>query len=122
MEVGVSGCISCSSTLYNRSNMAVDTVCANTNQPYDLADSPDFPKVAVSSKKIENDTLVNVPENNIKEPTPLSASISVNTNPAKYRLLRTIGKGNFAKVKLAIHMATGVEVSFDLNEFLSGCY
>ena len=27
-----------------------------------------------------------------------------------YRLLKTIGKGNFAKVKLARHMPTGVEV------------
>ena len=28
-----------------------------------------------------------------------------------YRLLKTIGKGNFAKVKLARHMPTGIEVS-----------
>lgn len=28
-----------------------------------------------------------------------------------YRLLRTIGKGNFAKVKLARHILTGREVS-----------
>jgi MAP/microtubule affinity-regulating kinase len=30
----------------------------------------------------------------------------------KYRLLKTIGKGNFAKVKLAKHIPTGKEVSF----------
>lgn len=29
----------------------------------------------------------------------------------KYRLLKTIGKGNFAKVKLAKHVPTGKEVS-----------
>ena len=29
----------------------------------------------------------------------------------KYRLLKTIGKGNFAKVKLAKHIPTGKEVS-----------
>nr|CAD7393114.1 unnamed protein product [Timema cristinae] len=29
----------------------------------------------------------------------------------KYKLLKTIGKGNFAKVKLAKHMPTGKEVS-----------
>uniref|UniRef100_A0A673ILV0 Protein kinase domain-containing protein n=1 Tax=Sinocyclocheilus rhinocerous TaxID=307959 RepID=A0A673ILV0_9TELE len=29
-----------------------------------------------------------------------------------YRLLKTIGKGNFAKVKLARHILTGREVSF----------
>jgi MAP/microtubule affinity-regulating kinase len=28
----------------------------------------------------------------------------------KYRLLKTIGKGNFAKVKLAKHLPTGKEV------------
>jgi MAP/microtubule affinity-regulating kinase len=28
----------------------------------------------------------------------------------KYRLLKTIGKGNFAKVKLAKHIPTGKEV------------
>ena len=32
-----------------------------------------------------------------------------------YRLLKTIGKGNFAKVKLARHMPTGVEVSHSFN-------
>ena len=29
----------------------------------------------------------------------------------KYRLLKTIGKGNFAKVKLAKHIPTGKEVN-----------
>jgi hypothetical protein len=29
----------------------------------------------------------------------------------KYKLLKTIGKGNFAKVKLAKHVPTGKEVS-----------
>ena len=28
----------------------------------------------------------------------------------KYKLVKTIGKGNFAKVKLARHMPTGQEV------------
>ena len=28
----------------------------------------------------------------------------------KYRLIKTIGKGNFAKVKLAKHLPTGKEV------------
>ncbi|VDO03855.1 unnamed protein product [Rodentolepis nana] len=49
-----------------------------------------------------------------KEPQP-SAGLPVSQvtrhNVGKYKLVRTIGKGNFAKVKLAIHMATGVEVS-----------
>jgi MAP/microtubule affinity-regulating kinase len=32
----------------------------------------------------------------------------------KYRLIKTIGKGNFAKVKLAKHVPTGREVLFNL--------
>lgn len=32
----------------------------------------------------------------------------------KYRLLKTIGKGNFAKVKLAKHMPTGKEVAIKI--------
>lgn len=35
-----------------------------------------------------------------------------------YRLLKTIGKGNFAKVKLARHILTGREVSFPERELL----
>uniref|UniRef100_H2MUG8 non-specific serine/threonine protein kinase n=1 Tax=Oryzias latipes TaxID=8090 RepID=H2MUG8_ORYLA len=35
-----------------------------------------------------------------------------------YRLLKTIGKGNFAKVKLARHILTGREVSFPDRELL----
>lgn len=33
----------------------------------------------------------------------------------KYKLLKTIGKGNFAKVKLAKHVPTGKEVNFVFN-------
>lgn len=32
----------------------------------------------------------------------------------KYRLLKTIGKGNFAKVKLAKHLPTGKEVAIKI--------
>ena len=34
----------------------------------------------------------------------------------KYRLLKTIGKGNFAKVKLAKHLPTGKEVRMARNK------
>jgi len=37
----------------------------------------------------------------------------------KYRLGKTIGKGNFAKVKLAKHMPTGREVSLFFSDNLS---
>lgn len=56
-------------------------------------------------------------KNNVREgheASPPTAGLPVSrptkSNVGKYKLVRTIGKGNFAKVKLAIHMATGVEV------------
>ncbi|VDN11093.1 unnamed protein product [Dibothriocephalus latus] len=42
------------------------------------------------------------------------APAAARSNVGKYKLVRTIGKGNFAKVKLAIHMATGVEVAIKI--------
>ncbi|VEL25367.1 unnamed protein product [Protopolystoma xenopodis] len=44
----------------------------------------------------------------------LDSNDSGKKNFGKYRLLRTIGKGNFAKVKLAVHLATGVEVAIKI--------
>lgn len=35
----------------------------------------------------------------------------------KYKLLKTIGKGNFAKVKLAKHVPTGKEVRTRITNF-----
>ncbi len=47
-----------------------------------------------------------------------AGTTTTRSNVGKYKLVRTIGKGNFAKVKLAIHMATGTEVIFRLFLFL----
>lgn len=41
----------------------------------------------------------------------------------KYRLIKTIGKGNFAKVKLAKHVPTGQEVGYVcIGEQLALCF
>ncbi|VDP22038.1 unnamed protein product [Echinostoma caproni] len=45
----------------------------------------------------------------------VAPTVNAKTNVGKYRLLRTIGKGNFAKVKLAIHMATGAELKREIT-------
>uniref|UniRef100_A0A0X3PWE3 non-specific serine/threonine protein kinase n=1 Tax=Schistocephalus solidus TaxID=70667 RepID=A0A0X3PWE3_SCHSO len=47
-------------------------------------------------------------------PAAVPVAPAVRSNVGKYKLVRTIGKGNFAKVKLAIHMATGVEVAIKI--------
>ena len=39
---------------------------------------------------------------------------SENAHIGRYRLLKTIGKGNFAKVKLARHLPTGIEVAIKI--------
>ncbi|MPC86613.1 Serine/threonine-protein kinase par-1 [Portunus trituberculatus] len=46
-----------------------------------------------------------------------SSSRSRTEEIGKYRLLKTIGKGNFAKVKLAKHVPTGKEVSTPCDVF-----
>ncbi|VDQ03017.1 unnamed protein product [Trichobilharzia regenti] len=40
-------------------------------------------------------------------------------NVGKYKLIRTLGRGNFAKVKLAQHVSTGREVKAQIKD--SGC-
>jgi serine/threonine protein kinase len=42
--------------------------------------------------------------------TPRNRPLPDETHIGKYRLIKTIGKGNFAKVKLARHMPTEKEV------------
>lgn len=54
-----------------------------------------------------------------EEPQSGAASNHARWRPAeeqigKYRLLKTIGKGNFAKVKLAKHVPTGKEVAIKI--------
>ncbi|KAM7539542.1 hypothetical protein Aperf_G00000022482 [Anoplocephala perfoliata] len=49
-------------------------------------------------------------------PSSIPPQIVTNNQPqiGKYRLIRTIGKGNFAKVKLACHVITGKEVAIKI--------
>ena len=54
-----------------------------------------------------------------KSNTRISSSRTRTEEPhiGKYRLIKTIGKGNFAKVKLAKHVPTGREVCVTLSQF-----
>lgn len=49
-------------------------------------------------------------------PSSIPPHIATNDQPqiGKYRFVRTIGKGNFAKVKLACHVITGKEVAIKI--------
>ncbi|XP_076984572.1 MAP/microtubule affinity-regulating kinase 3-like isoform X2 [Tamandua tetradactyla] len=44
----------------------------------------------------------------------LASCTDEKTRVGNYRLLKTIGKGNFGKVKLAIHILTGREVAIKI--------
>lgn len=46
--------------------------------------------------------------------TRIRTRISEEPTIGKYKLLKTIGKGNFAKVKLAKHVPTGKEVAIKI--------
>lgn len=52
----------------------------------------------------------------------VSSSRSRTEEIGKYRLLKTIGKGNFAKVKLAKHIPTGKEVRSFVFCFSLSCF
>ena len=45
---------------------------------------------------------------------PSSRRVESDQPIGKYRLMKTIGKGNFAKVKLAKHLPTGQEVAIKI--------
>jgi len=51
-------------------------------------------------------------------PAPRSRQPVEETHIGKYRLLKTIGKGNFAKVKMARHIPTDKEVRVSALDFL----
>lgn len=71
--------------------------------------------LSVSSLIIELRLMIVVLFQSADTTTPRVASSRSRTSDephiGKYKLLKTIGKGNFAKVKLAKHVPTGKEVS-----------
>nr|CDS32325.1 serine:threonine protein kinase [Hymenolepis microstoma] len=76
------------------------------------------PRSHKEDKQSNSSSGKNNPREENKEPLPsagLPVSQVTRRNVGKYKLVRTIGKGNFAKVKLAIHMATGVELKREVN-------
>lgn len=56
------------------------------------------------------------PHHNTPKQTKIHTKIPSTEGPhiGKYRLIKTIGKGNFAKVKLAKHVPTGREVAIKI--------
>ncbi|TGZ66036.1 hypothetical protein CRM22_005571 [Opisthorchis felineus] len=120
MEVETSGISNCTTEFYNPSvgpmpaleivsiPNAVDPEGTPTRLGAEKTQTDDGTKVANSTE-----------ENHAHDPpaahqAPAAGNVNSSTNVGKYRLIRTIGKGNFAKVKLAIHMATGAEVAIKI--------
>ncbi|XP_073348624.1 MAP/microtubule affinity-regulating kinase 3-like isoform X3 [Pagrus major] len=79
------------------------------------------PLPTVSERDAENHTSVDdgrgqVPSRSIRSARCKTSSSTADEMPhvGNYRLLKTIGKGNFAKVKLARHVLTGREVAIKI--------
>ncbi|XP_053504187.1 serine/threonine-protein kinase MARK2 isoform X2 [Ictalurus furcatus] len=64
-----------------------------------------------SSNQIHSDSKAGVRSNMPRGRNSLATAADEQPHIGKYRLLKTIGKGNFAKVKLARHVLTGKEVA-----------
>ncbi|KAF7655931.1 hypothetical protein LDENG_00048510, partial [Lucifuga dentata] len=64
------------------------------------------PLPTVNERDTENHSSV---DGFVEPPVPPTKSAKEHPHIGNYRLLKTIGKGNFAKVKLARHVLTGRE-------------
>nr|CDS28812.2 serine:threonine protein kinase MARK2 [Hymenolepis microstoma] len=70
-----------------------------------------------SSTRAASDTFATrSSSSNATVPSSVPSHIATNDQPqiGKYKFIRTIGKGNFAKVKLACHVITGKEVAIKI--------
>lgn len=127
MEVKTDSRVSCTHDFYNTAVAPVTKLEPVTE--ITLA-SDDAEVKHVEPPKKDDDATPGKPAPCNAQPTqpeegqrPSVSTVDTKSNVGKYRLLRTIGKGNFAKVKLAIHMATGVEVrAGNSTLILTGCY
>nr|AAI70235.1 Ser/Thr protein kinase PAR-1B alpha [Xenopus laevis] len=75
--------------------------CINPLAAHEPALGHADPKTSSSSNK----------QNMLRSRTSIAATADEQPHIGNYRLLKTIGKGNFAKVKLARHVLTGKEVA-----------
>ncbi|CAH8485530.1 unnamed protein product [Schistosoma rodhaini] len=117
MEVDTGSIAKCAPELYNVSSTLVNVKEVTDNKAFnDFKPSKPSPEiVSPVTEAVITGSDPKAPQNcDDTSAGPSVAPAVVNSNVGKYRLLRTIGKGNFAKVKLAIHMATGVEVAIKI--------
>ncbi|CAH8444363.1 unnamed protein product [Schistosoma turkestanicum] len=117
MEVDTGTVVTCAPELYDIASTLVNVEEVTNNKAFnDFKLSKPVPEIVHPvAETVVTDSDVKAAQNrDITTAEPSVPHVVVNSNVGKYRLLRTIGKGNFAKVKLAIHMATGVEVAIKI--------
>ncbi|KAF5400571.1 Non-specific serine/threonine protein kinase [Paragonimus heterotremus] len=125
MEIEATGVVNCTADYYKASvgqmtalEIVSKTVMEEPNPPQAtcVVENNDTDENVAFKSEAPPESMKTVPANppGSSELPTLVAPVQVKNNVGKYRLLRTIGKGNFAKVKLAIHMATGVEVAIKI--------
>ncbi|VDO51371.1 unnamed protein product [Schistosoma margrebowiei] len=117
MEVDTGSIAKCAPELYDIASTLVNVEEVTDNKAFNdfKLSKPIIDMVSPVTEAVVSDPDPKSPQNRDNTTAePSVAPVVVNNNVGKYRLLRTIGKGNFAKVKLAIHMATGVEVAIKI--------
>ncbi|KAK4472459.1 hypothetical protein MN116_003710 [Schistosoma mekongi] len=115
MEVDTGTVATCTPELYDIASTLVNVEEVTDNKAFNdfKLSKPGADVVPLVSEKVDFGSDPKSSQN-LENPIAETHLAVVNSNVGKYRLLRTIGKGNFAKVKLAIHMATGVEVAIKI--------
>uniref|UniRef100_A0A094ZPN0 non-specific serine/threonine protein kinase n=1 Tax=Schistosoma haematobium TaxID=6185 RepID=A0A094ZPN0_SCHHA len=118
MEVDTGSIAKCVPELYDIASTLVNVEEVTDNKAFNdfKLSKPTIDMVSPVTEAVVSDPDPKAPQNRDNTTAePSVAPVVVNSNVGKYRLLRTIGKGNFAKVKLAIHMATGVELKREIT-------
>ncbi|XP_023171815.2 serine/threonine-protein kinase MARK2 isoform X10 [Drosophila hydei] len=101
--------------LNNPNNKIVVTMIENGGLPIVATSKPDRPKSKESASVVADKarTSRGSPNLQMRSSAPMRWR-ATEEHIGKYKLIKTIGKGNFAKVKLAKHLPTGKEVAIKI--------
>ncbi|XP_070068443.1 serine/threonine-protein kinase MARK2 isoform X11 [Drosophila takahashii] len=103
-------------TISSRNNKIVVTMIENGGLPIVATSKAERPKAKESSSASSSDkarTSRGSPNMQMRSSAPMRWR-ATEEHIGKYKLIKTIGKGNFAKVKLAKHLPTGKEVAIKI--------
>ncbi|XP_043947735.1 serine/threonine-protein kinase MARK2 isoform X14 [Drosophila biarmipes] len=108
------GAVGAGGTISSRNNKIVVTMIENGGLPIVATSKAERPKARESTSSSDKArTSRGSPNMQMRSSAPMRWR-ATEEHIGKYKLIKTIGKGNFAKVKLAKHLPTGKEVAIKI--------